>query len=63
MGERISCNSGVRYYLDSELHRTNGPAVMWEWGSHYWFLHGVMHRYYGPANPYQEWWIHGEFIT
>lgn len=38
-----------RYYLDYYLHRTNGPAVIWENGDREWYLNGKLHRTDGPA--------------
>ena len=51
------------YRVNGYLHRHNGPAVIWVtsgWGD--WWLFGVFHRYYGPQNPANFWWIHGAKI-
>jgi hypothetical protein len=54
----------VTKYTNDEgdrFHRANGPAITWQYGDWAWYLNGKDHRYYGPANTYQEWWIHGVF--
>lgn len=43
-------------------HRSNGPAVIWEDADWDWALFGRWHRYYGPQDRAQAWWIHGELI-
>jgi len=46
-----------------QLHRTDGPALVWEDGSHMWLLHGKLHRDNGPAvthaNGRQSWYCKG----
>lgn len=38
------------YYLGDELHREDGPAIIWEDGSiEQWFLNNKRHREGGPA--------------
>jgi len=46
---------GAEVYRDGEgnLHREDGPAVITEKGSKYWYRHGKRHREDGPA---AEWW-------
>lgn len=53
-------NSDTTY--GSNLHRTNGPAVVYRDGFWLWRLNGKWHRYYGPQNHCQMWWIHNRFI-
>lgn len=51
------------YALDHELHRTNGPASIWNDGRWYWYSFGNYHRYYGPQNlSAGDWMIHGRMI-
>ena len=38
-----------KWYLNSNLHREDGPAVEWSSGSKWWYLHGEKHREDGPA--------------
>lgn len=55
------------YYLGDDLHRPDGPAVIWPDNYNIWALHGKFHRLDGPAVVYsfgkEEWWIDGENIT
>ena len=56
------------WYLNNELRRTDGRAVIWEDGSQHWYLngqhHGQYHRADGPAvilkNGTQVWYRYGE---
>ena len=42
---------GMIQYLNcnDELHRVNGPALIYANGTKYWFQNGKMHRLGGPA--------------
>ena len=63
---RIIEQEDVIYYrLGRQLHRCNGPAVIWktevdDW--HTWWLYGNWHRYYGAQDTFGGWRIHGEKI-
>jgi hypothetical protein len=53
----------VKYYINGELHRDDGPAVIF-FGSYIYFKHGIIHRDDGPAifilaNDIQReyWWV------
>ena len=37
------------YYLNTHLHREDGPAVEFTNGSKHWYKNGVRHREDGPA--------------
>jgi hypothetical protein len=37
-----------------QIHRVDGPAVIFEDGTYYWFINGVQHREGGPAVCYPE---------
>jgi hypothetical protein len=53
----------ISYRLDdARLHRTNGPAKIWEERTWHWCLYGKSHRYYGPASWMGFWYIHGDDI-
>ena len=60
---------GARGYYNSadQLHRTDGPAVIWADGTKLWFQNGQCHRTNGPAiefvNGTKEWYINGERLT
>ena len=55
------------WYLNSVLHKEDGPAYIGSDGSQYWFLNGKLHREDGPAAIYQYgykgWWLNGNDIT
>ena len=44
------------------LHKSNGPARVWDEGWWVWALNGMTHRYYGPALEDDTWSLHGENI-
>jgi len=52
------------WYLDSKLHRIDGPAVEYTDGSKYWFLNDEYHRENGPAcedaNGTKSWFLNGK---
>jgi len=49
------------------LHRDDGPAIIYCNGDKTWYQDGKIHRVDGPAyirvNGYQEWWINGHFLN
>ena len=55
-----------RYYLDGQLHRTDGPAIEWANGDKLWYLNGQPHRTDGPAvecaDGYKSWYVQGEYL-
>jgi hypothetical protein len=52
------------YYLNNDLHRIDGPAVEYNYGSgrwrkRCWYKNGKLHRIDGPAIEYsdgEKWW-------
>jgi hypothetical protein len=54
------------YYLNDQLHRTNGPAIEYIGGSKAWYLNGKRHRTDGPAIEWftgsKCWYYHDERI-
>jgi hypothetical protein len=61
----VKYTSGTKvWYLNGELHRTDGPAWEEADGSKSWYLNGQYHREYGPAVEYadgsKEWWLNNE---
>jgi hypothetical protein len=63
MIEQIKHLAYVEYVLDGQTHRPTGPAVVWDYGLHSWFLFGVRHRYYGSGCSWnQSWYIHGGLV-
>ena len=57
-------NGHEYWYLNEELHRTDGPAITYSDGTQKWYLNGELHRTDGPAVTYsngtQEWYLNGE---
>jgi hypothetical protein len=59
---------GDKYYFkDKEmeiLHREDGPAIEYSYGSNSWYLNGERHREDGPAvewsNGSKEWYLNGK---
>jgi len=44
----VNINTGEQWFLNGELHREDGPAVIYPTDRE-WFLHGKRHRIGGPA--------------
>ena len=62
---RVVVNEYARCYYNSvdQLHRTNGPAVIWADGTKCWYHNGLRHRTDGAAVEWacgaKEWYING----
>lgn len=61
-------SDGIKTWrLDGELHRKNGPAVIYPDGSKDWYVNGKLHRVTGPAmtdpNGAGDWYLNGERYT
>jgi hypothetical protein len=56
-----------RWYKDGELHREDGPAVIYPDGSKFWYKHGLFHREDGPAvivhDGNKKWYLNGYPLT
>jgi hypothetical protein len=54
----------IAYYLNGNIHRTDGPACEYANGNKEWFLNGEYHREDGPAVEYandrKEWYLNGK---
>ena len=52
------------WYVNSQRHRLDGPAVIWASGTQAWYVNGQRHRLDGPAfigaNGSQEWWVNDQ---
>ena len=65
MPEQPTCKTlsdgSKQWYLNGELHRTDGPAVERADGYKAWWLDGKRHRTDGPAIEWadgsKEWWL------
>jgi len=55
------------WYLDDQLHRTDGPAVIRANGTKEWWVNSRLHRLDGPAwidvGGTQFWYVKGQDIT
>ena len=56
-------DGGQDWFLNGNLHREDGPAVIWATGTQEWWLNGKRHREDGPAyigaNGTQKWFLNG----
>jgi hypothetical protein len=56
-------NDQASSYIRGNLHREDGPAVIWNNEDCEWYYNGVLHRLDGPAVMYEgcreEWWVNG----
>lgn len=65
-GGPIPERQNFRWYQHNELHRLDGPAVLFANGQREWWREGILHRQDGPAlykegeEQYGEWWIDGD---
>ena len=66
-GLNISANGTKRWWLNGQLHRTDGPAEEWASGNKFWYLNGLSHRTDGPAAEYvsgtKYWYLNGQKLT
>ena len=67
---RIVVNEyGTRRYYNAagQLHRLDGPAVIYQYGLMFWYQNGQRHRTDGPAavsaSGDKAWYINGEQLT
>ena len=63
----ITLSNGTRkWYLNGQLHRTDGPAREYPDGTCAWYINGRLHRTTGPAVEYAdgdcEWYINGQQV-
>jgi hypothetical protein len=66
----IKSSGSKNYYKNKEmtiLHREDGPAIEWVYGSKSWYLNGKCHREDGPAVEWvdgrKSWYLNGENLT
>jgi hypothetical protein len=56
-----------RWWLNGNLHREDGPAIIRPDGSEWWYLNGKLHREDGPTIIHPDgteyWWANGKHIT
>jgi hypothetical protein len=62
-GRFIDSDGNVFWYVNDQLHRTDGPAIEWANGSCFWYINGQLHREDGPAGERAdgsyEWCLYG----
>lgn len=54
------------WFQDGKMHRTDGPAMVFEDGDVEYWQNGELHRTDGPAIDYnglKEWYVRGRYIT
>lgn len=55
------------WYKDDNLHREDGPAVIYPNGARFWYINDQLHREDGPAavhpNGNMSWFLHGVEYT
>ena len=61
---RYDEGDAIRWYINDQLHRSDGPAVEKSEGSRVWYLNDQLHREDGPAIEWstgsKAWWLHGK---
>ena len=62
---KVYANGNKFWYLNSQYHREDGPAIEWADGSKHWYLNGKRHREDGPAiefaNGNKYWYLNGKY--
>lgn len=64
---------GIKWWFNdkNQVHRLDGPAIIYPNGTKRWYQNGLLHRLDGPAVEYfsgtdghhTKWWIRGEHYT
>ena len=66
-GRYVYANGRQAWYVDGQLHRVDGPAIIGADGSQTWYVDGQRHRTDGPAiigaDGRQAYWIYGKDIA
>ncbi len=68
MNRLIIDEDGTKRWINEKglLHREDGPALEYSFGSNYWYFNGEYHREDGPAIEYNDggksYWYHGQYI-
>ena len=64
---RTKDDGAIRYYLNGQLHRIDGPATEYPSGNKYWHKEGWFHRLDGPAIEYasgrKSWYVKGQYYS
>ena len=64
---RISNDGTKRWYNDKDqIHRLDGPAILYPNGTEFWYKNNKLHRTDGPAVTYKDgeelWFINGKRV-
>ena len=62
-GIHVRVDGTLEWFLNGQLHRIGGPAVVYKEGTEEWRQYDKLHRDDGPAftqRGYKAWWIRGE---
>jgi len=66
-GRYTDADGNKFWYVNNELHRVDGPAIIYPDGHQEWWINGKRHREDGPAVTnmigYQEWWVNNNRIS
>ena len=64
--KEVDSFGSTKYYLNDDLHRTDGPALIFPSGIHLYYIKDKLHRLDGPAihdldnpNRGKQFWIGG----
>ena len=61
---KVDANGDKEWYVNGQLHRTDGPAIECANGYKSWWINGQLHREDGHAiecaNGYKSWWLNGQ---
>jgi len=64
MATLITPDHHIHRDAKNDLHRVDGPAIIWMDGTELWYQHGKLHREDGPAvehaNGLHEWYRDGK---
>jgi hypothetical protein len=65
-GRYINSAGTEHWYINGELHREDGPAVIFPDGRGFWYLNGKLHREDGPAITFstgtEYWFLNGKEV-
>jgi hypothetical protein len=49
---KILSTGSVMHMKNGKYHNENGPAIIWQDGSKFWYINGLEHREDGPSSEY-----------
>jgi len=67
MGLLLNMQMEIKYYINDELHREDGPAIEYADGRKWYYINDELHREDGPAIEYADgrkwYYINGKYLT